>query len=177
MKTLHLLRHAKSSWDCPVSDRDRSLNKRGRYDAPRVATVIRRTLEHEVVALGARFWVAASPARRAQETLEELELAWPQLLDFPHRVSEALYTFEVRDLFTWLRAVPEPVDSLLLIGHNPALTNLLNTLVADPAHAIDNLPTAGFVSLSLAINQWADLQSECAKRTQLIVPKQLRAHP
>jgi len=177
MKTLHLLRHAKSSWDLPVSDRDRSLNTRGWRDAPRMAAVIREALVHECSLAGAGFWVAASPARRAQETLEELERIWPELQSLPHKVSESLYTFESGDLFNWLRALPESVDVVLLIGHNPALTGLLNMLVADPDEVIHNLPTAGFASLALNIAQWNGLEEACAKRVRLLVPKQLQDLP
>jgi len=177
MKTLHLLRHAKSSWDLPVADRDRTLNTRGRRDAPRMAAVIREALEHECDPSGAGFLLAASPARRAQETLEELELVWPQLQSFPHKSSESLYTFERQELFDWLRALPENVVAVLLIGHNPALTGLVNMLVADPDQAISNLPTAGFVSLSLDTEQWIGLEGACAQRLRFVVPKQLRDVP
>ena len=65
MKTLHLLRHAKSAWDQPhLSDRERGLNKRGRRDAPRIGEMLAQRL--------APMSIAVSPARRAQLTLEGL---------------------------------------------------------------------------------------------------------
>ena len=95
MKTLHLMRHAKSSWDQPgLSDRERVLNARGARDAPRMGEALAQRL--------APMSVAVSPARRAQLTLEGVCAGWPALGDVPHETQEDLYTFSSGDLLEWI---------------------------------------------------------------------------
>lgn len=164
MKTLHLLRHAKSSWDDPlIADRDRPLNRRGQRDAPRMGR-----------ALGARLAplaIACSPARRARLTLEGLCQGWPGLAGCEHQTQEALYTFDYRDLLDWLALVPESRDSLFLVGHNPALTDLANELVGAPV--LENLPTAGYLQLQLSAPGWVDLAGS-GSLVDSLFPKDLR---
>ena len=74
MKTLHLLRHAKSAWDQPgLADRQRGLNKRGKRDAPRMGAALAAMIPPQSVAV--------SPAKRAQLTLDGLCAGWPALAD------------------------------------------------------------------------------------------------
>ncbi len=135
MKTLHLLRHAKSSWDEPYrSDRERGLNKRGRRDAPRMG----RALAAEIDPLP----VLVSPARRAQLTLAGVCDGWPAMAGLTHQTLEELYTFSADDVVDLLRECDDARDEVFLIGHNPAFTDLVNYLAGgDP---LDNLPTAGY---------------------------------
>ncbi len=148
MKTLHLLRHAKSSWTDPLlADRDRPLNGRGERDAPRMG----RALSSRMSPMA----VTCSPARRARLTLEGLCQGWPDLASCPHEICESLYTFDYRDLLDWLSQVPDDRDSLFLVGHNPAFTDLANVLAGSPV--LDNLPTAGYLRLELSSAGWTDL--------------------
>lgn len=164
MKTLHLLRHAKSSWDEPgLSDRERGLNKRGRRDAPRMGAALARRM--------APMAVAVSPARRAQLTLESLCDGWPALGEMHHSTVEDLYTFSADDLFAWLLGQDDEHEALFVIGHNPALTDLANALVADDG--LSNLPTAGYLELSLQIDRWRDLRQGCATIEFSLFPRQL----
>ena len=164
MKTLHLLRHAKSAWDKPgLSDRERALNKRGRRDAPRMGAA----LAGEIAPMG----MAVSPARRARMTLEGLCEGWPALAEFQHMTDETLYTFAVADLWRWLAASADDRSSLFIIGHNPALTELVNALLGQ--RQLDNLPTAGYTRLGLAIASWGQLQAGCGQLEQLLVPRAL----
>ena len=112
MKTLTLLRHAKSGWDDPVTrDFDRPLNRRGRRAA--------RTVGAEMRKLGLAFdRVLASPARRVVETLEEVAEAFGPLE--PH-YEQRLYLATIETLIELLRAIDESVESLLLVGHNPGM--------------------------------------------------------
>lgn len=149
MKTLHLLRHAKSDWSGPgVEDRNRGLNARGERDAPRMGAALAQRLQPQVI--------AASPARRAQLTLAGVCAGWPALAGLSHRTAEPLYTFSVRDLLAWLESQPDGEASLFLIGHNPGLTDLVNWLA--PKAGLVNLPTAGYVQLLLAIDHWRELR-------------------
>lgn len=164
MKTLHLLRHAKSDWSGPgVEDRDRGLNGRGARDAPRMGAALAQRLQPLVI--------AASPARRAQLTLAGVCSAWPALAGLPHRQEEALYTFSVRDLLAWLEVQADSEESLFLIGHNPGLTDLVNWLA--PKAGLVNLPTAGYVQLRLAIDHWRELRDCDAEVVLELSPRDL----
>ncbi len=164
MKTLHLMRHAKSAWDIEGQpDRERGLNRRGRRDAPRMGRALSRLLEP----LPAH----VSPARRAQLTLDGLCTGWPALGHMPHRTEEALYTFDAQALLVWLAEREAALDTMFLIGHNPALTDLVNALVGEPV--LPNLPTAGYVRLALAIDRWGHLLQGCAELKYSLFPRQL----
>ena len=164
MKTLHLLRHAKSAWDEPGrDDRSRGLNKRGRRDAPRMGAALALELPAQAVHV--------SPARRAQLTLDGLCSAWPDLANCRHSTEEALYTFAAGELLSWIGARVGEGDSLFLIGHNPALTETINTLVGQ--HQLDNLPTAGYARLILDITAWDELKPGCARLERLLIPREL----
>jgi len=164
MKTLHLLRHAKSAWDEPgLSDRQRGLNKRGRRAAPRMGAALACRESAQVVAV--------SPARRAQLTLSGVCDGWPGLAEFEHQTIEDLYTFDSDDLQRWLRGQPDSQSELFIIGHNPALTDLVNELA--PAAGLVNLPTAGYVQLHLALNRWSELRPGSGTVAYRLFPREL----
>lgn len=164
MKTLRLMRHAKSSWGQPgLDDRERGLNKRGRRDLPRMAAALSAQLEPCVI--------HASPARRAQLTLEGLCAHWPALSRLSHVRDEDLYTFAAADLLQWLARFPDANTHAWIVGHNPALTDLVNYLA--PVADLHNLPTSGFVELRLDIDHWVQLMQGAAKVTTRLFPKQL----
>ena len=146
MKNLYLLRHAKSSWDDPsLSDAERPLNGRGRRDAPLMGA-----------ALGARLspmTFHVSPAERAQQTFAALQQGWAGL-EVQHGITApTLYTFDYREVLRWIAAQPDDTDSLALVGHNPAFTELVNFFVGPGT--LDNLPTAGWAELSIRIDEWS----------------------
>ena len=160
---LHLLRHAKSSWDDgSASDRERGLNNRGRRDAPRMGAYLSGYL--------APMPVHASPALRAQLTLGGLCDGWQALSDQPHYTVEALYTFSASEVIDWLREEGTG-KSMFLIGHNPAFTELVNWVAGRPA--LDNLPTAGYVHLALTVSRWADLEPGCGDIRRYQFPREL----
>ena len=164
MKTLHLVRHAKSSWDQPaLADRDRVLNARGRRDAPRMGRALARRMRPMPAAV--------SPARRAQLTLEGLCAGWPELADAAHVTTEALYTFSYSDLIDWIAEQHDQLDALFLIGHNPALTDLVNVITGE--YTLDNLPTAGYVQLTAHIDHWSELERGGGRVEQSLFPKQI----
>ena len=146
MKNLYLLRHAKSSWDDPsLSDSERPLNGRGRRDAPRMGAV-----------LGARLAPMpfhVSPAERAQQTFGAVQQSWAGLEAHHGITAPALYTFDYREVLRWIAAQPDDTDSLALVGHNPAFTELLNFFVGPGT--LDNLPTAGWAELLIRIDEWS----------------------
>ena len=146
MKNLYLLRHAKSSWDDPsLSDAERPLNGRGRRDAPRMGA-----------ALGDRLppmTFHVSPAERAQQTFAAVQQSWTGL-EVRHGITApALYTFNYTEVLRWIAAQSDDNDSLALVGHNPAFTELVNFFVGPGT--LDNLPTAGWAELSIPIDEWS----------------------
>ncbi len=164
-KSLYLMRHAKSSWDdATISDRDRGLNNRGRRNAPRMGRALADHMQPMMIRV--------SPARRAQSTLGGLQDGWPALGDFQHRTEEALYTFSAADLVHYIQQRQQSDEtSLFLLGHNPAMTDLVNWICGESVLA--NLPTAGFVHLELPIKDWAELDAGCGRLYTRILPREL----
>jgi len=164
MMKLHLLRHAKSAWDQPqLTDFERGLNQRGRQDAPRMGAALATRIAPMVMHV--------SRARRAQLTLQGLCAGWPALAACAHVGDDALYTFDAQDLVNWLVQRPDGDDAYFIIGHNPALTDLVNRLVGH--HCLDNLPTCGYAQLELPIARWRDLPLCEAVLKDSLYPKEL----
>lgn len=150
-RDLHLIRHAKSSWDEPdLHDHDRPLNARG----TRAARVMGQAIAERASATPTFF---VSSARRARDTFSGLSDGWANVLSAPLEgsVSEpsTLYTFSWRTLSDWLSQRDDALDNLALIGHNPAMTEFINYLC--PSLSLDNLPTAGWVWLRFDNTSWS----------------------
>ena len=146
MKNLYLLRHAKSSWDDPsLSDAERPLNGRGRRDAPRMGAALAARLPPMT------FYV--SPAERAQQTFSGVQQSWAGLEAQHGITTPTLYTFDYREVLRWIAVQSDDTDSLALVGHNPAFTELVNFFVGPGT--LDNLPTAGWAELSIRIDDWS----------------------
>lgn len=144
MKTLTLLRHAKSSWDTPgLADKDRPLNKRGFRDAPEMAVRLQEASIRPSLIL-------SSPAVRAWETAKVVaqQIGYP--LEFLQREAD-LYLASRRKLIEVIGRQDNGFNSMLVVAHNPGLTDLANYLVAG---LTDNLPTSGIVSINLASDEW-----------------------
>jgi len=169
LKQLHLVRHAKSSWEHPeLSDHQRPLNGRGRQAAPLVG----RAMQAEIEVSGRetpQFFV--STAKRARETFDGLTVGWPLWGEQVPNYDDALYTFDEADLINWIAAANDGLDSIALIGHNPAMTELANFLC--PMLALSNLPTAGWLWFCFDYDSWdASVQSPGRARCQtLYTPK------
>jgi phosphohistidine phosphatase len=165
MRTLYLLRHAKSSWDDPaLADHERPLAPRGRRDARRIAKHLRRRGITPALVL-------CSSAVRTQETLDLLR---PALAEVAVQVEEQLYGASSETLLKRIHALPDEVGSLLLIGHNPGLQDLALALASSGAE-LERLeakfPTAAFATLALA--RWSSLGPGDAELVSYLVPKQL----
>jgi phosphohistidine phosphatase len=162
MKTLLLLRHAKSSWDDPtLPDHDRPLNKRGKRDAPRMGALL---AEHELVP----DLVLCSTAARTVETARAVIAACGY--DGEVRLSRELYHAPAHLYAAILRREPSRHARVLLVGHNPGLEELAGQLVGSPLH----LSTAGLAWLKLSIDHWDGLQLDGrARLAELWRPKEL----
>ena len=144
MKILTIVRHAKSSWkDSSLSDRHRPLNRRGERDAPVMG---RRIHEHGI----RPSLIISSPAVRAWTTAKVVaaELNYPK--EFLQR-EPALYLASLDQLLDVIVAQDNTFNSLMLFGHNPGLTDLVNFVQPGLTH---NLPTAGVVSVGLHQDDW-----------------------
>ena len=146
MKTLLLLRHAKSSWsNDKLSDFDRPLNDRGLRDAPRMGKLIKK--QDLVPDL-----IISSPARRAARTAELVALEMSYESDI--RFTEKLYLAESETYFELARQTDETIGILMLVGHNPGIEQAV-TMLTD----IEELmPTAALACIRLPIAMWSELK-------------------
>jgi len=144
MKTLTLVRHAKSSWQHnDLSDRERPLNKRGERDAP--------VMGKRIVAAGIRpSLIISSPATRAWTTAKIIAQAIGYPREFLQR-EKGVYLASLNDLLDVLVAQDAEFNNIMLVGHNPGLTEFANYLVPG---VTDSLPTAGVVSVELDQADW-----------------------
>ena len=144
MKTLTLLRHAKSSWkDASLQDRERPLNRRGQRDAPIMAERIKQA--------GIRpSLILSSPAVRAWTTGKSIahEIGYP--MEFLQR-EDRLYHASTRNLLVVIAEQDEGFNNLMIVGHNPGLTDFANYLIPGLTH---NIPTCGFVSIEIDCDDW-----------------------
>jgi phosphohistidine phosphatase len=163
MKTLLLLRHAKSSWNnAMLSDHDRPLNDRGLQDAPRMGRLLHS--EDLVPDL-----IISSTARRAADTADAVALAAGYEGDITY--TGRLYHAEPETYLALAAKLDDAVDRVLMIGHNPGLEELVEDL---SGHA-ERMPTAALATFQIDINTWRDLSAEAPfTLTQVWVPKALR---
>jgi len=169
LKRLHVLRHAKSSWDdATLADRERPLAPRGRKAARRLA---RWAEAHELHA----DLVLCSPALRATQTLDRvlLSLGSPDVV-----VDEALYHASAEQLLARAQKLPPGADDVVLVGHNPGLADLC-LLLARPSEererVAENLPTGALATLELGAATWNELAPGRATLTCLVLPRELEA--
>jgi phosphohistidine phosphatase len=172
MKTLTLLRHAKSGWDDKVArDVDRPLNGKGMRAA---ATVGRHWRS-----LGLHFdHVVASPAKRVQETIAHLESGYgTQLAPVEDR---RIYLASAVTLLDVIHDLPDSAADVLLVGHNPGLEDLVLMLVPETADVLRTLveekyPTAAVAEMTLAIDGWDDVRAGAAALCRYVRPRDLDA--
>jgi phosphohistidine phosphatase len=147
MKIVTLLRHAKSSWKDPqLSDIDRPLNKRGRRDVPLMGQRLARLdFKPELI--------ISSPAVRAVSTAEGIAAAIAY--DVAQiGIDAQIYESGSDELLTILHGQDDRCEHVMLTGHNPGLTELLE-LLAQPG--ISNIPTCGIATLAFQVDHWRDV--------------------
>lgn len=148
MKTLLILRHAKSDWNnSQLSDYERPLNKRGKQDAPRMGQLLRD--EDLVPDL-----IITSSAERALATAEAVADA----SGFANEVkyTRRLYHAAPEQYIEVLHEAGEEYERVMVVGHNPGIEYLLELLT----DANERMPTAALAQIELPIEQWADLDDE-----------------
>ncbi len=164
MKTLHLLRHGKSSWKDPLlGDIDRPLKKRGHRDAVLVAG-----------AMADAGWIAesvfCSGAVRARQTIDDVVHTLGKT-GASIQFTDALYTFDFRMLLEWLSGREE--NELTLVGHNPALHDMVEWY---SAQSVANFPTCAYCQLELELDNWRQFSQGAGRVVTLIRPKELRVY-
>ncbi|HCY88449.1 MAG TPA: phosphoglycerate mutase [Desulfobacteraceae bacterium] len=161
MKILHLIRHAKSSWKEPgLADIDRPLNKRGKRSC--------RIMAGEIYDAGCRFeHVFCSPAVRAQHTIRGLS-DHLKAAGIEWTTDAGLYTFYAGDLLEWCRGLDNRLSEVVIVGHNPALTDLVSTL---GDRYLDNLPTCAWARLEGDLTSWMALATGTMVLTDFLKPK------
>jgi len=169
MKTLLLLRHAKSAWPDGVEDHDRPLAERGRRDAPRMGAYMAGAGLEPDVAL-------VSSARRTQETWALVAPAFGRAC--PSQTVASIYEAEPAAILAAIHAAPQGSGTLLVIGHNPGLEDLAALLAPEgDADTVVRLrskyPTAGLAVIRFDIERWADVAPGAGWLTAFVTPKTL----
>ena len=168
MRTVFLLRHAKSSWsDSTLADVDRPLTPRGERASRKLAKYIqRRRIQPSLV--------LCSPSRRTRQTLEAVEASLGKRCTV--EVVPQLYGASEQDLLERLRALPESVSSVMVIGHNPGLHNLALVLASRGAslpQLREKFPTGALATLVARSEGWTAIGPGAAELVDYVVPKQL----
>lgn len=170
MKTIYLLRHAKSSWaDATLADIDRPLSARGKLAAETMATFLADKQVRPSLVL-------CSSAKRARATLKRV---LPGLgSKVAAVIEEALYHAGSGDLMRRLRTLDDTLDSVMLIGHNPAVEELAHQLAAGGDEAAlarmkAKFPSGALAVLDADVKSWRKLEKEGARLTAFVCPRDL----
>ena len=161
MKNVILIRHAKSSWDTPSSDKKRPLANRGVADAHLVSSHIAKFLPKKSI-----IW--SSTAKRAKDTAT----IFLQNITYPLEsiiYKEELYTFDVSELTKVIKSCNNSYDCVIVFGHNEAITDFVNKF-GDVL--IDNVCTSGFVSIDFDTDSWINIEKGHTKK--VVFPRDLK---
>lgn len=147
MKTLILVRHAKSSWEeVGMDDSERPLNERGKKDAPEMA----RRLKEKNIKVDI---FISSPAKRAHKTAkffaEEYDVSKKEIL-----IVNKLYGASVSSFFEVVSTIEDKYQTAAIFSHNPGITEFANTLTSV---RIDNVPTSGVFAVQADAAKWSEL--------------------
>ncbi len=173
-RSLIVMRHSKSSWPVSVPDLERPLSKRGKLDAKQAGRVIAADLPRPDL-------IVVSPARRAEETLK---LAGGELPEVATEVDERVYGATWWELADVIRDTSASVETLMLIGHNPGLEDLVGQLAAGgdpvalrqlrlkfPTSAIALLTEDAGAAAGSGAGGWADWNAGTARLDRLLIPR------
>jgi phosphohistidine phosphatase len=168
MRTVMMLRHGKSSWSDPtLADVDRPLAPRGRRAATKISRYLRRSKVRPDLVL-------CSPSLRTRQTLEAIQpsLGGRSSVEY---VPE-LYGSSAQELLQRLRAIPDSVESVMIVGHNPGLHDLARELASQGAklpQLEEKFPTSALATLVFPGESWAVLRPGEAELVDYVVPRQL----
>lgn len=161
MKTLYLVRHAKSSWKHDVDDHKRPLKNRGERDGRLVSKKVKNEIEPPQK-------IISSDATRALSTAlffkKELKIS-----DANFETDHELYDFSGQSVMKIIKSLPENLEKVMIVGHNHAFTSVANML---GNRYIENVPTCGFVMLQFDEEKWSDITT--GETVKTIFPRDLK---
>ena len=161
MKTLYLIRHAKSSWDnANLADFDRPLNKRGQKAAPLMAKLMQ---ENNVQCDR----IISSPANRALTTAE----IFCEALGYPtEKIEQRIEIYEggINHMLQIVRQIPESASSAMLFGHNPTLTTFANFITGEH---LENIVTCGIARIDMKSDSWQETMMDSGELVWYDYPK------
>ncbi len=164
MKTLILVRHAKSSWDNPeLSDHDRPLNKRGERDAPGMAEFAARNIRKPDL-------LVSSTAVRAYTTAKHFASAY-QIPISQIQTNRKIYHASTSTLLKLVQQLSPDKSTVMLFGHNPGFTDFANALANTQ---ILNIPTCGIIIVEFEALEWSDLNVGDGKNKLFVFPKGIK---
>ena len=147
MKTLFLVRHAKSSWSTPgMRDFDRPLNERGMNDAPKMASFLQKSGVTPDL-------LVSSPAKRALTTARFFAAVF-RIKESDIVLNPDIYEAEPTDVLRIISELPETSSTAMIFGHNPTFTDIANRFSED---IIENVPTCGVVCIKSRAEKWNEL--------------------
>lgn len=165
MKTVHLIRHSKSSWSIDgLDDCDRPLKGRGIRDAHLVSQFFKNEIAHP----NELIWYSSSAVRALHTALifaRNMEVKEKNII-----IDKSLYHCDAEQILRSIQAVPEHYDSAIFFAHNPALTEVVNQITKA---SINNVPTTGLVSIRFDCDKWKHAGSG-AELIQFQYPKGLK---
>jgi len=162
MKTLFMMRHAKSSWNnADLADFDRPLNERGLEAAPFMGKIIYKNQFQPDL-------IISSPAERAGQTAILVHSA--AQLNGEIQFNEKIYEARPHRLLEIISEQNDKLQSIMLVGHNPGFEGLLKILTGE----LQPLPTAALAVIDLQIENWSDVKSNCGTLRVLIRPKEIK---
>ena len=164
MKSLTLIRHAKSSWKNPdQADFERPLNKRGKKDAPLMAEKLAANMARPDLIL-------SSSAKRAIDTAK----IFAEKLDYPKSnivQQRSIYEAGLSELLDIIHAIDDTHSSVLLFGHNPGFTYLGELLTN---HEVENIPTCGIFAMQFAVSSWREIAPATGTLVSFDYPKRYK---
>ncbi|MEM0516959.1 MULTISPECIES: SixA phosphatase family protein [Aequorivita] len=161
MKTLYLVRHAKSSWKHDVDDHKRPLKGRGERDGKLVSAKVAKTIDPPQK-------IISSDATRALATAHFFKTAL-KIDDADFETNHDLYDFSGQNVMRIIKSLPDGLDKVMIVGHNHAFTSVVNML---GNRYIDNVPTCGFIILAFDEKSWSDITT--GKTVKTIFPRDLK---
>jgi phosphohistidine phosphatase len=161
MKTLYLVRHAKSSWKHDVDDHKRPLKERGERDGQLVSNKVSKEIDPPQK-------IISSDATRALSTAQFFKDAL-HIPDANFETSHDLYDFSGQNVMRIIKSLNDDLNSVMIVGHNHAFTSVANML---GNRYIDNVPTCGFVMLQFDEKKWSNITT--GKTVKTIFPRELK---
>jgi phosphohistidine phosphatase len=148
MKTLLLIRHAKSGWNDPsLSDFDRTLTERGKSDAKMMAKRVKeKSIEIDLF--------VSSPAKRAKKTAKIFMKGYEEKKKNLF-LAPTLYEGSVKDFYETIKSVDDKEKVVAVFAHNPGITEFVNSLNCS---RVNNMPTSAIVALKINTKHWRDFQ-------------------